>query len=229
MKRLLTLLIVMSLFCVYAFAGQNTVKDDNDGNAGYIFVATGTQQGNSNVGHWTNPTELPELKGDKGDAGINGTDGTNGTNGTDGTTPVKGVDYIDGINGTDGVTPVKGKDYFDGLNGTDGINGKDVDPTTVDNLKSTDSQLSNRIDSLNSRLNRLERTQFVAEFEFRVFDSKRLTISPFIRQNFTRSKLDTVGVRFTIKLGKSYEEKLIEKTNSRLSSIEIRLNHTPVI
>jgi hypothetical protein len=85
------------------------------------------------------------------------------------------------------------------------------------------NNLNNAVDNLDNRVNKLEQTQYVAEAEFRVFDSKRLTIKPFIRQNFTRSKLDTVGVRFTIKLGESYEEKEIAKTNVKVDNINSRL------
>ena len=85
------------------------------------------------------------------------------------------------------------------------------------------------MDNLSNRLSKLERTQLVAEFDFRIYDSKRLTISPFFRYNIGRSMVDTAGVKFTIKLGRSYEEKLIEKTNTRLSEIEKQIGHTPVI
>jgi hypothetical protein len=81
-----------------------------------------------------------------------------------------------------------------------------------------------RINNLDGRVSKLEKTQYVAEAEFRVYDDKHLTISPFLRHNFTRSKTDTIGVRFTIKLGESYEEKEIAKTNARLDNTEARLS-----
>lgn len=104
------------------------------------------------------------------------------------------------------------------------INNVDSKQTTWNNQQDASiNNLNNAVDNLDNRLGKLEQTQYVAEAEFRVFDSKRLTIKPFIRQNFTRSKLDTVGVRFTIKFGESYEEKEIAKTNARVDNINSRL------
>lgn len=104
------------------------------------------------------------------------------------------------------------------------ISNVDSKQTTWNNQQDASiNNLNNAVDNLDNRLGKLEQTQYVAEAEFRVFDSKRLTIKPFIRQNFTRSKLDTVGVRFTIKFGESYEEKEIAKTNARVDNINSRL------
>ena len=279
-----TIMGLVLSFVLPCFAGVETVKDDNDGNAGYILINTGTRNGQSDVGHWTDISDIPELKGEKGDtgaqgiqgiAGKNGKDGINGLNGKDGIgingldgkdgyTPIKGVDYVDGIDGVngidgmngvdgvDGYTPIKGVDYNDGVNGADGlsikgdkgdigINGKDVDPITVTNLQNEDinlnnkitdnsnilnnhsSQLANhesRINDLDNRVGKLEQTQFKVQAEFRILDTKHFTISPYISQNFTRNKIDEVGLRVTVKLCKSYEEKEIIKTNSRIERLE---------
>jgi hypothetical protein len=80
-----------------------------------------------------------------------------------------------------------------------------------------------RLNDLDNRVSDLEKTQYVAESEFRIYDGKNLTISPFVRQNFSRNKVDTVGIRFTFKLGTSYEEREIAKTNARLDRTEQRL------
>jgi hypothetical protein len=234
---------ILLLGVAKVYAGVETIKDDNDGNKGYILINTGTQQGNNDVGHWTDIKDVPELKGDKGDKGDtgatgqqgipgeagqdgqNGLDGLNGEKGDKGDLGAKGDNGQDGLNGAkgdvgdkgdtgkEGYTPIKNTDYFDGINGK---NGKDFDPKEV-------NRLDNRVNDVENRVSKLEKTQYVAEAEFRVYDSKHLTISPFLRQNFTRNKLDTVGVRFTIKLGSSYEEREIEKTNARLDRTEARL------
>lgn len=231
---LLALLVLWGM-CNNVFAGG--VTDDNNGNQGYIFVSTGENNGANSVGHWTDPATMPELKGEKGDTGAQGVAGQDGINGIDGKDGLNGVDGAKGDKGDQGIQGIQG---FKGDIGLTGDNGKDVDPATVTNLQnninseastraSADNALSNRMDSLSNRLSKLERTQFVAEFDFRMYDSKRLTISPFFRTNFTRGKVDTVGVRFTIKLGKSYEEKLIDKQNKRLEALEQKIGHSPVI
>lgn len=178
-----------------AYAGVETIKDDNDGNKGYILINTGIQQGNNDIGHWTDIKDVPELKGDKGDKGDTGSKGDIGDEGE------QGLQGIQGIKGIQGIT---------------GLNGKDFNPKEV-------NRLDNRINDVENRVDKLEKTQYVAEAEFRVYDNKHLTIKPFVRHNFTRSKTDTIGVRFTIKLGESYEEKEITKTNVRLDKTEARL------
>jgi len=211
MKRAIGLVVIgLFLFTSLAYAGQETIKDDNDGNKGDIFVNTGTQQGNNDIGHWTDITTIPELKGEKGDTGI----GIAGTNGLDGYTPIKGINYFDGING---------------LNGLNGMNGKDVDPKEVKRLDNRINDHENKINNLNDRVGKLERTQIKAQVEFRVLDTKKLSISPYLSQNFTRNKVDEVGVRIQVKLGRSYEEKLIENTNKRVVEIEKRMSIAPVI
>ena len=79
------------------------------------------------------------------------------------------------------------------------------------------------IREVDNRVSELEETQYVIETGIRIFDSKKLTVSPFTRYNFTRNKLDTVGIRFTIKIGLSYEEKLIEKQDLKLRELERKL------
>ena len=72
-KSILWLVVIgLVLFSSMAFAGVETIKDNNDGNKGYILINTGEQQGGNDVGHWTDISDVPELKGDKGDKGDTG-------------------------------------------------------------------------------------------------------------------------------------------------------------
>ena len=90
--------------CEGAPLSLGTVKDNNNGNKGYIFIHSGDIQGKYNdVGTWVDIKEVPELKGDKGEQGIAGKDGY---------TPVKGVDYFDG---KDGLNGEKAKKEIQGL------------------------------------------------------------------------------------------------------------------
>ena len=116
MRKALLVVIGLFLFTSLSFAGQETIKDDNDGNKGYILINTGIQQGGNDVGHWTDITTIPELKGEQGIAGFDGLNGING---------------LDGQNGLDGYTPIKGINYFDGIDGINGEDGLDFDPAEV--------------------------------------------------------------------------------------------------
>jgi len=130
-NRILGLIIVGLLLVgitnVYA-GGVETVKDNNDGNKGYILINTGVQQGGSDVGHWTDVTTIPELKGDKGDTGDKGEQGIQGVQGIQG---LKGDKGDTGQAGLDGLNGFDGQNGLDGLDGIDGLNGKDVDPAEV--------------------------------------------------------------------------------------------------
>jgi len=274
MKKLFIVLALLLCFNSLVYAGVETVKDDNDGNKGYILINTGTKNGNSDVGHWTDISTIPELKGDKGDkgdTGANGNDGLNGTNGSNGIDGINGINGLDGqngVNGINGIDGVKGDKGNIGETGQQGIKGdtgeqgnmgnkgdigltgekgKDVDPTTVNQLKDTDTSLDNKIDLSNisinnnskaikdqnnrindvdNRVNNLEITQRVIVGEIRVKDTKKWQVNTFVRYNETRNMIDTVGLRIQYKLGQSYEETLIEKQNELLKNLTENLYMT---
>jgi len=80
-----------------------------------------------------------------------------------------------------------------------------------------------RIGELDNRIGELEETQYVVEGQVRIYDSKKWQVNPFARYNIGRNRIDTVGVRFTYKFGRSFEEKLIEEQNKRLKILEKQL------
>jgi hypothetical protein len=296
MRKVIGLVIGFVLLTSLVFGyGVETVKDDNDGNKGYILINTGIQQGGNDVGHWTDIKDVPELKGDKGDKGdtgatgqqgiqgiqgLQGDPGIQGIQGFKGDAGAEGLNGIDGQNGLDGLNGVDGNNGLDGINGAkgdtgeqgiqgltgdkgdlgakgdngekgnngdkgdiglqglqgiqgligiQGITGKDVDPKEVKRLDNKNLEQDNRINNLDSRIGKLERTQFVLETSFRILDTKRISLRPFFRQNFTRNKVDVVGLKIDVKLGQSYEEKLIAKVNARLDLLEKTIGNAPVI
>jgi hypothetical protein len=235
------LIAIFLLFFLVTEACSATVTDNNRGTNGYILVNNGTGQGHQ--GTWTNPNNLPaivdlnkalnteidnRLFGDK----------TLQSNLDTETNKRKDADnnLQNNINTAD--TNSKRRDTIlqnniDNEANTrssadtslqSNINNVDDKHTSWNNKQDTSiSNLNSKVDDLDSRVGKLEKTQYVAETEVRIYDNKHFTIKPFIRQNFTRSKLDTVGIRFTIKIGQSYEEKLIEETNVKISRTEARL------
>ena len=94
-----------------------------------------------------------------------------------------------------------------------GIKGVDFDPTTL-------NEQNSKLDSMSSRINKLERTQYVFQGEVRLFDTRKWTGKPFVRYNIQRHKVDTVGFILTYKIGKSYEERQMELLNKRLDQLE---------
>jgi hypothetical protein len=181
-----------------------TVTDDNKGNKGYILINNGKGQGHQ--GSWTDAKTIPELKGDTGETGANGKD----------------VDPLT-------VTNLQNEDISLG-------NKINTNVVAIDNLSSVnkkqDKQLQdheNRINDVSNRVGKLEQTQYVLETSFRILDTKRISLRPFFRQNFTRNKVDVVGLKIDVKLGQSYEEKLINKINTRLDLLEKTIGNAPII
>lgn len=237
---------------------DSNVKDSNDGNKGYIFVYD-CEKGNDSVGEWVDPKSVPELKGDKGDKGdtgatgkqgiqglkgdrgeqgiqgvkgeqgIVGKDGKDGLNGIDGSNGKDGNDGKDGLKGEQGDIGEKGEQGIQGLQGVEGIAGKDVDPKEVKKLEDKNTEQDNKINNQEDRINKLEETQYVLETSFRILDTKKISLRPFFRQNFNINKIDIVGLKVDVKLGKSYEEKLIEKINVRLDQLDKIIGNAPVI
>jgi hypothetical protein len=190
-----TILLCFMFFTTKVFAGG--VTDDNNGNKGYILVSTGQNQGANSEGHWTNPSCIPELKGDKGDTGDNGQDGN------DGYTPIKRVDYFDGTNGIDGE---------DGANGKDGLSIKG------------DKGAKGKQGEIGKGLKDRQELQL----EIRLRDTRKTGIFFYFIHDFNNDN-NTAGIKFLWKLGTSYEEREIAKTNARLANIEKILNINTVI
>jgi hypothetical protein len=145
-----------------------------------------------------------------GKEGAVGETGSQGEAGQDGKTPVKGVDYNDGLNGTDGKTPIKNIDYFDGING---LNGKDVDPKTV-------NELNNKIDNNSNRIDRLEESQYIVGGVIRIKSTKKWDVDLFADYSTNRQMIDRSGIRFTYKVGESYQDLEMKKLENRIRALE---------
>lgn len=69
------------------------------------------------------------------------------------------------------------------------------------------------------RLDKLDHTQTILEFQGRIYDSRKVNIRLFASFSTTRSKVDRVGIKFLYKFGKSYEEKRLDKLEKILDQI----------
>lgn len=231
MNRFILGLVLVVGFTGYAYAGG--VTDNNNGNAGYIFISTGENNGANSVGKWVDASTVPELKGAKGNTGATGATGSQGIQGVQGIQGEQGVAGFNGVDGKDGLNGINGEkgdkgntgeQGIQGLTGNTGENGKDVDPETVNtinnNISNVDnrvSQTNSRIDDVSNRVGDLEKIQYIIGFQVRLFDSRKWSIYPFVDYTTTRNTVDRAGVRFTYKFGRSYEE-------TRLDELEHKLN-----
>ncbi len=199
MKKItICILLVLLVFGIgQVFAGVETVKDNNDGHYGDILINTGTKNGQSDVGTWTNPSFLKGAKGDKGDQGLQGV-GIAGANGIDGYTPIKGVDYFDGLNGNDGVS-IKGAKGDKGDQGVAGENGKDVDLLTVTNLQNADKTLQENIN--------------IEQFD-------RIKLGNDLQDNINTETTNRINTNNKLQDNINSTNSRIDDTNNRVSKLE---------
>lgn len=128
MKKLISILLFVSILFVsgkVSATSYGEVKDNNDGTVGQILVNTGIDSGSTDIGHWTNPTDIPGLKGAKGDTGATGATGPQGVQGIKGDIGAQGSQGIQGLIGTQGVKGDTGLQGVQGDLGANGVNGKD--------------------------------------------------------------------------------------------------------
>lgn len=104
---------------------------------------------------------------------------------------LKGKDGLNGKNGIDGKTPVKGVDYNDGQS----IKG---------DTGASGKGLENRVEGI---------------VEVRILDTKKTTWSIYGGCDFN-NKVNIIGAKLTIKIGKSYIDKKIEQLEKRLNLLE---------
>ena len=244
------LFVAGSLGNVFACVGDkcitdSNVQDSNDGNKGYIFVYD-CEKGNDSVGEWVDPTTITTLKGDKGDTGeqwiqgiqgnpgVAGQDGLNGLNGQD------GINGIDGLNGEQGIQGFTGDKGDTGEQGIQGLIGEQGIQGLIGNTGNTGEQGIQGVQGVQGKTGvkgdkgdrglrgKGLKNQQKAGIELRVFDTKRTTFSIYMNNDFN-NKVTETGIKLTIKLGTSYEEREIAKTNRRLDRLEATIGTSPII
>ena len=90
--------------------------------------------------------------------------------------------------------------------------------TEATNRQNTDNILQNNINTIDNKVKKLEQTQGIIGAEVRVYDGKKWTVTTFVDFTTTRNTVDRAGVKFTYKLGKSYEE-------AKIDELEAKINH----
>jgi hypothetical protein len=101
---------------------------------------------------------------------------------------------------------------------TETTNRVNADNTLQQNINSTNS----RVDDLDNRVDKLERTQTIVGAEVRVYDSRKVTVTMFADYSQTRQMVDRTGIRFTWKCGESYQDKEMKKLEKRIEMLEAK-------
>lgn len=78
---------------------------------------------------------------------------------------------------------------------------------------------NSRVDDVSNRVSKLERTQTIIGGEVRLYDSRKWQVNAFLDYTTTRNTVDRLGVRFTYKLGKSYEEGRLDELERKIARL----------
>lgn len=81
---------------------------------------------------------------------------------------------------------------------------------------------SDKIKNNSDRLDKLEEPQFIIGAELRLFDTRKWQVQAFFDYAVNRSDLDSYGIRFQYKFGKSYEEKRIDELERKIEALTNR-------
>jgi len=132
-------------------------------------------------------------------------DGTPGPQGPAGATGPQGPQGVQGSQGAQGLAGTDGKAGNDGKNGKDGINAQDTPKRALQ-----------------------------GELDARLYDGKRTSVYLFDSYGFDDSpghdfvlggRNAGYGVKFVIKLGSSYEERMLDKQAKEIRALQYELSH----
>lgn len=135
------------------------------------------------------------IPGPQGPAGPQGPIGPVGPTGPQGPAGVNGADGKDGQDGIDGEDGADGTDGADGAPGADGKDGRDGRDVTA-------------------------KTAVGVEGVVRLYDGKHVTVEAFDAYDIRGKRNHFAGARVTLKVGRSYEERLIAKQQARLAAMQ---------
>lgn len=91
-------------------------------------------------------------------------------------------------------------------------------------LQSQINTTNNNVAALGDRVNNLERVKVMADMNVRLLDTKKYTVGFFDMYDGTNQRNFAFGARLTYKLGKSFEEKELEKQRKLIDGLEALLS-----
>jgi hypothetical protein len=91
-------------------------------------------------------------------------------------------------------------------------------------LQSQINGVNSRVNGLDQRLSNDERLKVMPEAAIRVIDTKHLSVVVYDDYDATNARNFAFGMRYTLKLGKSYEETKIDEQARKIKDLEILVN-----
>jgi len=87
-------------------------------------------------------------------------------------------------------------------------------------LQSQINATNSNVQALDDRVNNLERLKVMPEADVRFYDDRHVSAMMYDAYDATNGRNFAVGVKVMLKLGKSYEQSLIEKQQKQIDSLE---------
>jgi hypothetical protein len=101
------------------------------------------------------------------------------------------------------------------------INSESTNRIIGDNKLQNDiNTVNNRVDNVEHRVKKLEKTQYVIHGELKFVREKHLEVGIYTEYNVGRSVCSEVGINIIIPIGESYLDRENKKINSRLTALE---------
>ena len=88
--------------------------------------------------------------------------------------------------------------------------------TNINNNTSNINNNSQRINDTNNRVSELEETEFRVDAEVQIYDGKDIRFSAFVNNDVRHGRVDAVGVKVTMKLGKDYAVKRMDELERKI-------------
>ena len=88
-------------------------------------------------------------------------------------------------------------------------------------LQSQVNAVNHRTDDLDKRLTNDERLKIMPEADVRIIDTRYMSVVVYDAYDVTNGRNYAIGMRYTLKLGKSYEEKQIDELRKLVADLRI--------
>jgi len=104
------------------------------------------------------------------------------------------------------------------------IRAQGAEANLASGLSAETNRASNREGDLQRQINNDERVKVMPEADVRIIDTKHMQVAVYDSYDATNGRNFAFGMRYTLKLGKSYEEKKIDEQARRIMDLEILVN-----
>lgn len=231
--------VTLGLFLLSKKAHANNVTDTGPATSTNEVLYYNGTSGND-TGTWGLPSQIPGLQGPQGPQGeqglqgIQGIQGPQGIQGLTGTIDQATLDQINTNQTTETANRIAGDNAFSNSLSKEAADRFNADQNLWTGLNNEVATRSNETQMLQSNINsvnahvddmehKLGETKTVIGATVRLMDSRKWELHLFDNYDLNRSHNDAIGLVVGYKVGKSYEETIIEKQQTEIVQMKALL------